>query len=156
MEEKRYYLTKAGLDRIQKEYQDLLVFKKQKTMEDVPNILQSEDINSEYLVYQEDLHLLEAKIVEYGHILKHVNIIMKPTKDKQGEVFMGATVELVDESDGSINEYTVLGTLEANPMEGRISSESPVGMQLLGKKIGEKVTINSPIEVVYRVRQIRY
>lgn len=69
---------------------------------------------------------------------------------------MGATVELVDESDGSINEYTVLGTLEANPMEGRISSESPVGMQLLGKKIGEKVTINSPIEVVYYVRQIRY
>ncbi|MDP3982252.1 MAG: GreA/GreB family elongation factor [bacterium] len=156
MEEKKYYLTKEGLDRVQKEHNDLLAFRKKKTMDDAPSILQSEDVNPEYLVYQEDLHLLEAKIAEHENILKHVELISKPAKGKRLEVCMGATVELVDESDKSVNEYTVLGTLEANPMEGKISSESPVGKQLLGKKIGEIVVINSPIEVKYRVQNIRY
>jgi len=68
---------------------------------------------------------------------------------------LGATVTL-EEADGQINEFMIVGTLEANPGEGKISSESPVGKSILGKKIGEEVVITSPIKVVYKVKKIRY
>ena len=153
--ETAYYLTKEGLERIKKEHEHLVEFKKAKTRGEVPSVLHSEEINPEYLAFQEDLTLLEVRLTEYESILKNVELIVPPAKGKRAEVCLGATVTL-EESEGVINEYTLLGTLEANPGEGKISSSSPVGQVLLGKKVGEEVVINSPIRVVYRIKRIRY
>ena len=71
------------------------------------------------------------------------------------EVLIGATVTLKDK-DGSFNEYTIVGTLESNPGEGKISSDSPVGRALLGKKVDEEAIITSPIRVVYTIEKIVY
>jgi transcription elongation factor GreA len=117
--------------------------------------LESEDLNPEYLAFQEDLSFLENRSAELEEILKHVELIKAPPKEKQNTVYLGATVTLEDKS-GLINEFMIVGTLEANPSEGKISSESPVGKAILGKKIGDEVVITSPIKVVYKIKKIKY
>jgi len=153
-EEKRYYLTKEGLAKIKKEYEELRQIKLSKAKGDVPRVLQSEDLNAEYLAFQEDMGFLDSKIVELEHILKNTEIIKNPNKEKQGSINLGATV-LVDVN-GQSDEFTIIGTLEANPALGKISNESPVGSALLGHKIGEEVAVSSPVKTIYKIKKIKY
>jgi len=153
-EEKRYYLTKEGLEKIKKEYEDLKQIKFAKTKGDVPRVLQSEDLNAEYLAFQEDIGFLDSRITELEHILKNTEMIKNPHKDKQNAIGLGATV-LVDVN-GQSDEFTIIGTLEANPVLGKISNESPVGRALLGHKIGEEVAVSSPVKTVYKIKKIKY
>lgn len=156
MENKKFYLTKKGLERIKQEYETLKKIRIAKTSgEEVPKIWESEDVNPEYLAFQEDLEFLESKVAELEYILKNVEIIKKPPRSEQNKVYLGATVTL-QEAGGSINEFMIVGTLEANPNEGKISSDSPVGRALLGKAVGDEVVITSPIKVVYKVKKIKY
>jgi transcription elongation factor GreA len=120
-----------------------------------PKILHSEDLNPEYLAFKEDIGFLESRIAELEYILKNFELIKIPPKERQNVVNLGATVTL-EEKDGQINEFMIVGTLEANPNEGKISSESPVGKALLGKKVGDEVVIVSPIKVVYKIKKIKY
>jgi len=154
-EEKNFYLTKKGLEKIEKEYETLKRLKASKIKGESPQLLHSEDINPEYLAFREDLSFLEAKIAELENVLKNVELIKAPSKEKQNIVNLGATVTL-EEKDGQINEFMVVGTLEANPNQGKISAQSPVGKALLGHKIGEEILITSPIKVVYRIKKIKY
>lgn len=155
IQDKKFYLTKKGLGRIKKEYEDLRRLRLAKTTGEAPKIWQSEDVNPEYLAFQEDLGFLEQRLVELEHILKNTELIKPPSGEKQNTVELGATVTL-QEPEGSINEFMIVGTLEANPNEGKISSESPVGKAILGKAVGEEVTITSPIKVVYKIKKIKY
>ncbi len=153
--EEKFYLTKKGLEKLQKEYQDLKRIKLAKTKGESPRILHSEDLNPEYLSFREDLSFLETRIAELEHILKNVELIKLPPKNRRNVVDLGATVTL-QEPDGQTNEFMIVGTLEANPSEGKISSDSPVGRILLGHKIGDEVVITSPIKVVYKIKKIKY
>ena len=152
---KKFYLTKEGLKKLKKEYETLKALKLKKIEGESPKIFHSEDINPEYLAFREDIGFLESRIAELEYILKNYEIIKAPPKEKQNVVNLGATVTLEDES-GQINEFTLVGTLEANPFEGKISNESPVGKALLGKKVGDEVVITSPIRVVYKIKKIKY
>jgi transcription elongation factor GreA len=154
-EEKKFYLTKEGLARIKKEYEDLKAIKLAKTTGESPKILHSEDLNQEYIAFQEDLNFLETRMNELDFIMKNTEMIKSPSKPNQNTVNLGATVTL-EQKDGSLNEFTLVGSLEANPAMGRISNESPVGKFLLGHKINDEVIISSPIKVVYMVKKIRY
>jgi transcription elongation factor GreA len=154
-EEKKFYLTKEGLTKVKKEYEDLKAIKLAKTTGESPKILHSEDLNQEYIAFQEDLNFLETRINELDFIIKNTEMIKNPSKSDQGTVNLGATVTL-EQKDGSINEFTLVGSLEANPAIGRISNESPVGKFLLGHKLDDQVVISSPIKVFYRVKKIRY
>jgi len=151
----KFYLTKEGLERLKKEYQELKKLRESKTRGEIPKILHSEDLNPEYFSLQEDLSFLEFRIAELETILKNTQLIKAPPKEKQSIVGLGAIVTL-EESDGQINEFMIVGTLEANPNEGKISLESPVGKALLGKRVGDEVLITSPIRVVYKVKKIKY
>jgi len=151
----KFYLTKEGLAKIEKEYQDLKNLRMAKVRGESPKILHSEDLNPEYLLFQEDLNFLEARIAELEYILKNAELIKIPPKEKQNIVDLGATVTL-EEADGQINEFMIVGTLEANPNEGKISSQSPVGKAILGQKIGNEIMITSPIKVVYKIKKIKY
>jgi len=155
MAEEKFYLTKEGLERLKKEYEELNALRLKKIREKRPEILHSEDSNPEYFTFQEDMNFLESKTVELKKILSRVEVIKPPPKEKQNIVNLGATVAL-EEADGKINEFMIVSTLEANPNEGKISSVSPVGKAILGKKIGEEVVITSPIKVVYRIKKIKY
>ncbi|MCH7604641.1 GreA/GreB family elongation factor [Patescibacteria group bacterium] len=155
MVENKFYLTKEGLKKIEKEYQKLLEFKKLKAKGEVPAIWHSEDVNSEYLVFQEDMSLLEAKLAEYKDILRNVEIIRPPAKKEQKEVALGAIVKLA--LDGEIDEFQIVGTMEADPAERKISNESPLGQGLIGAKVGESVVVKaSVVNHTCKILRIRY
>jgi transcription elongation factor GreA len=153
-EEKKFYLTKQGLERIKKEYQDLRNLKLAKTKGEFPKIWHSEDINPEYLSFQEDLDFLGSRIVELEYILKNAELIKTPSKEKRNIVNLGATVLV--KVDGQTDEFEIVGSLEANPSLGKISNESPVGRALLGRKTGEEVVVSSPIKTIYKIKKIKY
>ena len=153
-EEKKFYLTEPGLEKIKKEYIDLKNLKFSKTKGEIPKIWQSEDLNPEYLSFQEDLSFLETRLAELENILKNTELIKPPHKEMQNIVDLGAQV--IVEVDGQTDEFQIVGTLEANPAIGKISNESPVGRMLLGHKIGDEVLISSPIKTIYKIKKIKY
>ena len=154
MEEKKFYLTKEGLEKFKKEYRDLKNLKLSKTKGEIPKIWHSEDLNPEYLSFQEDLSFLETRIAELKNILKNVKLIKPPPKERQNVVNLGAQV--IVEVDGQTDEFTIVGTLEANPSLGKISNESPVGRSLLGHRVGDEILISSPIKTIYKIKKIKY
>lgn len=153
-ERKKFYLTKKGLEGFKKEYETLKVLRIAKTKGEVPKIWESEDLNPEYLSFQEDLTFLETRIVELENILKNACLIKHPLKKELNVINLGATVKVKvgEEKD----EFTIVGTLEANPALGKISNESPVGMVLLGHKVGDEVIVSSPIKTIYKINKIKY
>jgi len=153
-EENKIYLTKQGLKKLEQEYQALKQVKKTKTKEE-SLITSSLDVSdSEFSTFQEDINLLEARVEELETILKNYTIIVAPPKSKQKVIFMGATILV--EIEGQKDEFTIVGSLEADPMLGRISNASPVGMSLLGHKVGDEVKVQSAVVSVYKIRKIIY
>ena len=155
MPENKYYLTEEGLEKIKKDYGSLLELRKMKTTDDVPSIWHSEDVNPEYLSFQEDMNVLEVRLTEYEDILKNVELIISPAKDKRDTVLLGAKVS-VEIDNGQVDEYEIVGTLEANPSLGRISNESPVGRAILGLRVNEEVAVSSTRKTIFRVKKIEY
>jgi transcription elongation factor GreA len=152
--EKKFYLTKNGLGKIKQEYQELQRIKNLKANDEVPSIFHSEDINPEYLSYQEDLILLENRLSELENILKNFQLIKIPPKEKQNVIGLGAKVLV--EVDGQNDEFEIVGTLEANPSLGKISNESPVGQALLGRRVEDEVVVSSSVRTIYKIKKIRY
>jgi len=153
-EREKFYLTKQGLNDLKKEYEALKKLRLLKTKGKVPEIWESEDLNPDYLSFREDLDLLETRLAELENIFKNAILIKKPSGQKAKFVGLGARVEV--EIGDQRDEFTIVGTLEANPALGKISNESPVGKALMGRKVGEEVVISSPIKSIYKIKKIRY
>ncbi len=154
-EQKKYYLTAKGLENIKKEYKILEGIRLAKRRgEEAPEILHSEDLNPEYLFFQEDLSFLETRIIELENILKNAELIKSPSREKRNIICLGSKVLV--EVDGDKDEFKVVGTLEANPSLGKVSNESPVGKALLGHQVGDEIVISSPIKVIYKIKKIKY
>ena len=111
--------------------------------------------NSEYDAAKELQAQVEAEIAEMEDILLSCQIINK--KDiKSDEVSVGSTVKLYDEEFDEELEYKILGTTESNPAKGVISNHSPVGNALIGRKVGEKISVKLPTGVVnYKILEIK-
>ena len=155
MKKEKFYLTKQGLEKIKKEYENLKELKLAKIRgEEAPQILHSEDLNPEYLAFQEDISFLEARIIELENVLKNTELIKVPPKTKQNIVNLGATILV--EVGGQNNELTLVGSLEANPSIGRISDQSPIGKSLLGHRVGDKAVVSSAIKTIYKIKKIKY
>ena len=155
MDGRIFYLTKEKLQGLKKEYEQLTAFERSKTIgQEAPKILESEVINLEFISFQEDMGFLRSRIEELKDILDHYELIKKPSKEKQIFVGLGAKVKI--EVTGKNDEFVIVGTLEANPNLGRISNESPVGKALLGHKVGDEITISSPIKTTYIIKNIKY
>ena len=155
MDGKIFYITKGKLQELKKEYEELLDFERKKALgQEAPKILESEDLNPEFVSFQEDVGFLRSRIDELKNIIEHHELIKNPAKDKQGIVGIGAKVRI--DVDGQKDEFTLVGTLEANPALGKISNESPVGRALLGHKIGDEVVVNSPVKITYKIKNIKY
>lgn len=106
--------------------------------------------NAEYDAAREDQGIVETRIAEIEDILQNAELIKG---GKKNEVGLGSTVEL--KTGSKTVKYTVVGPVEADPLEGKISNESPIGEALMGKKIGDSVTIVTPKgEIVYEVISI--
>ncbi len=155
MEGKIFYVTKEKLKNLQKEHDELVVTEHQKISgQEAPRMLESEDINPEFVSYQEEVTSMRDRIDELKDILEHHQIIKNPPKEQQNTVGVGATVKM--DVGGNKAEFMITGTLEADPMVGKISNESPVGKALLGHKIGDEVIVDSPEKTTYKIRDIKY
>ena len=151
---KTFYLTKKGLQDLEKEYQKLKALRGARSKDGAPSIWDSEELNAEFIAFRDDMDLLDARLEELEYILKNHQLIKAPVKEARGEVQLGATVTL--EVACQTDQFMVVGTLEANPSLGRISDECPVGRALMGHKVGEQVVVCSPKETVYTIKKISY
>lgn len=155
MERKVFYITKGKLEELKKEYENLVVFERSKTIsQEAPRILESEDINPEFISYHEDMDALRLRIGELKNILENYQLIKNPAKEKRNIVNVGAKVKI--DINGRNDEFTIVGTLEANPALGKISNESPVGQALLGHKVGDEVIVSFPAKKIYKIKDIKY
>jgi transcription elongation factor GreA len=155
MDGKTFYITKEKLRELKKEHEELLDFERKSSLnQEAPKILESEDLNPEFISFQEDVGFLRSRIDELKNILDHHELIKVPPKEKRSIIGVGAKVKI--EVDGQKDEFMIVGTLEANPALGKISNESPVGKALLGHKIGDAVTVSSPIKTTYKIKNIKY
>lgn len=153
-DQKKFYLTKKGLEDLEKEREVLKNLRNAKIKGESPKLWESEDLNPEYISFQEDLEFLETRLAELENVLDNFSLIEKPSKDKLGVVDLGATVTV--QVDGAKDEFVVVGTLEANPALGKISDESPVGHALLGSKVGDEIIVSSPVKTIYKIKKIKY
>jgi transcription elongation factor GreA len=150
---KAYRLTKDGIAELRTELEALVtaradVADKIKTAREFGDLAE----NSEYQLARQEQEKNEARISELEHILANVEEIKKPTGDSK--VQLGSSVKLASE-DGKAKQFQVVGTVEADPLEGKISDESPIGRALLGKKVGDEVEIKTPAETsTYKVMSI--
>lgn len=141
--EKKFYLTREGLEKVKKEYETLRKLKQSKVGEESPKVLHSDELAPEYLAFKEDLDLLQLRIASLENVLKNVELIKAPPKQEQDKIHLGAKV--LTEMDGQMEEFLIVGTLEADPSNSKISNESPIGKALLGKRVGEIVQIKTTL-----------
>jgi transcription elongation factor GreA len=140
---KKVYVTSEGLKETREELKFLITTKRQEVADRIQRARDFGDLaeNSEYDAAMEEQSMLESRISQLENIIKDAQIIEKESKNDF--VVIGSTVKV--DMDGSIDEFTIVGKVEANPAKKRISNESPVGSALLGAKKGETVEVATPI-----------
>src|SRR5690606_36561670 len=149
---KTYQITEAGKTELEAE----LVTLKGRRDEIADKIAEARNYgdlseNADYDTAREDQALVETRIAEIEDILANAEIIKAV---KSSRITVGSTVEL--KYDGKTATYTLVGPVEADPLEGKISNESPIGEALMGKKVGENVTITTPKgEIVYDIISVK-
>jgi len=140
---KSEYLTSKGLSEARTELEHLKKVKRAEIAQRIQTAREYGDLteNSEYDAAMEEQALVENRISELEDILKSVKVISE--KHEADFVVIGSTVKV--EMDGEIDEFTIVGRVEADPSKKRISNESPLGEALLGTKKGEIVEVTTPI-----------
>ena len=148
---KVYQITEKGKGDLEVELADL----KSRRGEIAEKIAVARDFgdlreNAEYDAARKEQGLVETRIAEIEEILQNAEIIQS---SDGSAVVLGSTVEL-QSSDKTVT-YTVVGPVEADPLAGKISNESPIGKELMGKKVGDEVKIKTPkAEMIYIVKSI--
>lgn len=149
---KQFHLTKDGVAELESELKELTaqrgpIAERIKTAREFGDLSE----NAEYTSARQEQERVEGRIAEIEHILLNVDIISKPRGDNR--VQLGSVVKL--KSNGKTKEFQVVGTVEADPLNGKISDESPIGKALMGKKEGDAVEIKANSETLtYKIADI--
>jgi transcription elongation factor GreA len=149
----KYYLTKERLEELKNELEDLKKNKRAEVSERLKHAKEYGDLseNAEYAEAREEQSAVESRIFELEEILKKVVVIKKSAGDDRVEVGSTVTAKRGDQ----ILKYTIVGSYEASPEEGKISDESPIGQAFLKRKVGDSVVVNTPSgQVVYQITKI--
>lgn len=156
MAEKDVFLTHAGLEKLEKELEDAKIIKRKEIAERIRTALDFGDIseNSEYDQAKNEQAKLEERIAKIEAILRNAKLI--EDEDISTEIVgIGSKVLVLDVEYDEEMEYTIVGSAEANPYEGKISNESPVGKALLGSKAGDTVDVQVPDGLIkYQIQKI--
>jgi transcription elongation factor GreA len=139
-----HYLTKEGEQRLREELEHLKGPARQDLARRLREAIQMGDLseNADYIATKEEQGFLEGRIQELKHILRNVTII-EDNGNSFENVDVGATVT-IQEADYPPEIYYLVGSQEADPSNGRISNESPIGKALMGKKVGDTVDVETP------------
>ena len=156
MTEKEVFLTREGLEKLENELEELKIVKRKEVAERIRQALDFGDIseNSEYDQAKNEQAKLEERIAKIESILRNGKLIEE--EDIPTEIVgIGSKVVVLDIEYNEEMEYTIVGSAEANPYDGKISNESPVGRALLGSKPGQVIDVNVPDGVLkYQIQRI--
>ncbi len=149
---KLFRLTAAGVAELKAELEKLIA-KRSSIAEAIKTARELGDLteNAEYQSARAEQDRNETRIAEIENIVQNVELIKKPRG--ASKVQLGSSVKL--KSDGKTKEFQIVGTVEADPLSGKISDESPIGQALLGKQVGDAVEIVTPVDTAtYKVVSI--
>ena len=157
MAEKKNIMTYEGLKKIEEELQYLKVEKRQDIAQKLKEARAQGDLseNAEYDAAKDEQRDIEARIDELEKILKNAEVVDEDEIDLD-KINVGCQVRILDMEFNEELEYKIVGSTEANSLKGKISNESPVGMALIGKKVGDVVDVETQVGVLkYKVLGIQ-
>ena len=145
MEEKKTILTYAGLKALEDELENLRVVKRKEVAGKIKEAREQGDLseNAEYDAAKDEQRDIEARIDELEKILKNVEVVVEEEVDLE-QINVGCTILVHDDEYDEEIEFKIVGSTEANSLQGKISNESPVGQALIGKKVGDVVDVETP------------
>ena len=153
---KQVILTEEGLKNLEAELENLKTVKRKEVAEKIKVALSFGDLseNSEYDEAKNEQGIIEARILEIEAMLKNVKVIDEHELSTE-LVNVGSKVKVKDMEYDEVIDYKIVGPSEANPMEGRISDESPVGAAFIGHKEGDLVNVETPGGIcTYKIMEI--
>lgn len=144
-EEKVFPMTKAGKEKLEQELEYLKTVKRKEVVERIKIARGFGDLseNSEYDSAKEEQAFVEGRITTLDNMIRNAKIIEEDAMSSDS-VSLGRAVTFKELPDGEEETYTIVGSAEADPFEGKISNDSPIAKSLIGKKIGDKVTVQTP------------
>ena len=157
MEEKKNLLTYAGLKKLEEELHDLKVVKRKEVAEKIKEAREQGDLseNAEYDAAKDEQRDIEARIEEIEKILKNAEVVVEDEVDLD-KISVGCKVKVHDFEFEEDIELKIVGSTEANSLEGKISNESPVGKALIGAHRGDVVEVEMPAGIMkYKVLEIQ-
>ncbi len=153
---KQVLLTDEGLKKLEAELEELKTVKRKEIAEKIKVALSFGDLseNSEYDEAKNDQAMIESRISTIENMLKNVKVIDEDDLTTE-HIHVGSKVRVRDVEFDEVCEYQIVGSNEADPADGRISDESPVGKGLLGHKVGERVEVETPAgPMAYEILEI--
>ena len=143
--EKQYPMTLAGKQKLEEELEHLKTVKRKEVVERIKIARSFGDLseNSEYDSAKEEQGFVEGRISAIESMLRNA-IIIEEAEGQSDIVTLGKTITFVELPDGDEEEYTIVGSAEADPFEGRISNDSPIAKALLGHKVDDIVKLSTP------------
>lgn len=143
-EEKRFYMTEEGLEKLEEELHTLKTVKRKEVVERIKVARDFGDLseNSEYDSAKEEQAFVESRIAQVEKMIRNASII--EDNDNVNTVDLGRKVTFIELPDGEEETYTIVGSAEADPFEGKISNDSPIAKSLIGKEKDDEVMVPTP------------
>lgn len=143
--EKVYPMTREGKEKLEQELEHLKSVKRKEVVERIKIARSFGDLseNSEYDSAKEEQAFVEGRIGTIETMIRNAKII-EASEMKADEVSLGKTVTFIELPDGEEESYTIVGSAEADPFEGKISNDSPIAKSMIGKRVGDKVMVQTP------------
>ena len=157
MTNKKNILTSEGLKKLEEELDELIVVKRKEVAQKIKEAREQGDLseNAEYDAAKDEQRDIEARIEEIEKILKNAEIVDEDEVNLD-TINIGCQVKILDCEFDEELVYKIVGSTEANSLKGKISNESPVGRALLGKRVGDMVSVDTQVGTVsYKVLDIQ-
>ena len=157
MAEKKNVVTYSGLKKIEEELQDLKVNKRREIAAKIKEAREQGDLseNAEYDAAKDEQRDIELRIEEIEKILKNAEVVVEDEVD-EGKINVGCKVKVLDMEYDEEMDFQLVGSTEANSLQGKISNESPVGKALMGAHTGDVVEVEMPAGIMrYKVLEIQ-
>ena len=157
MSEKKNLLTYEGLKKLEDELEDLKTVKRKEVAEKIKEAREQGDLseNAEYDAAKDEQRDIEARIEEIEKILKNAEVVVEDEVDLD-KINVGCRVKVFDMEYEEEMEFKLVGSTEANSLQGKISNESPVGHALIGAKVGDVVEVETQAGIIqYKVLEIQ-
>lgn len=155
--EKKNVITYEGVQELEKELEELKFVRRKEVAGKIKEAREQGDLseNAEYDAAKEEQAAIEARIEEIDKILKNVEVVTDEDIDS-GKINIGSVITIKDVEYGDELEYKLVGSTEADSLKGKISNESPVGIALIGKGIGDIVEVEAPAGAIkYEIIDIK-